>query len=153
VLLTRAGTFAADSREDSIFIGAFVCISCALHRNRRGLAQALLGELQGDVEALRLQVEALEANAAEWVETSALVDDFFEPWRHRSAGSPAADWWARKVHRDAEEVRERAERSRRRLGLLDELVVLATRTVAQHEAARGAVTGDGDEPGRDALAR
>lgn len=153
VLLTRAGTFAADSREDSIFIGAFVCISCALHRNRKGLAQALLGELQGDVEALRLQVEALEANAAEWVETSALVNDFFEPWRHRPAGSPAADWWARKVHRDAEEVRERAERSRRRLGLLDELMVLAARTVAQHEADGGAVTGDGDEPGRDALVR
>jgi hypothetical protein len=152
VLLTRAGTFAADSREDSVFIGAFVCISCALHQNRGGLAQALLAELQDDIGGLRVQVEALEADAKEWETTSEMIDRFFNPgkWKDQPAGNPVADWWANKVRREAEEVQDRARGSRRRLDLLHEVVDLATRTVAQQKGGSGAMTRRDDEPGRDA---
>jgi hypothetical protein len=127
LLLVRAWALVEDSRDDSLYIQALDSVALAAHSQYREVARQKLSQVQAELKDRHLQVEALEHEAVEWVETSRLVDEFFgrDSLRDKPFGHAEQRLWARSVRDEAKMVRERAERSRTHLTLLDGVASLA----------------------------
>jgi|SRR4051794_18828428 len=127
LLFVRAWALVEDSRDDSLYIRALDSVALAAHSQYRKLARQKLSQIRVELDDRRLQIEALEHEAVEWVETSRVVDEFFgrDSLRDKPFGHAEQRLWARSVRDEAKAVRERAERARTHLTLLDGVASLA----------------------------
>jgi hypothetical protein len=76
VSFVRAHSLIVNSREDSAFVRTLDCLALSGHTGRMTVAAGVLAEVEGDIQLLRQHVEALEANASEWMQDLKRLNTF-----------------------------------------------------------------------------
>jgi hypothetical protein len=123
----RAHSLVADSRQDSVFVRSLDCLALASRTGRLSIGLEALSGVHRDMEELRTRVQALEADANEWLTDVHRIRAFLgrDDWGAKPFGYDALLGWSTRHAKNAEKKRRTAEQAREELDRLNNFVELA----------------------------